>query len=250
MPPSSTPHDVPRADAHHKVWKRPWDVAVSVACYGPLRRGPAAGDLPFPHDTGLPEPHPPANTHPPGLVDHTTWVALMGYDPSRGRLRFGEAIERVSLFEAVALANRLSERDGLPPCYSLVCEPHPDDVFRTPNAPAVHVGCPLLDQLFCVDPRRCVATRLDAECGYRLPTPEEWRTSGRHDGELAEWLWEDNIRALDTSESTLVAGRSRLSSSTIPKDRMAPTLASMKASHIGFRLVRDDAMSAIQPTPK
>lgn len=171
---------------------------------------------------------------------------MTGYDPTRGRIARSPAAERVTFFEALAFANRLSALHGLPQCYALTCAPHEADPADapTPPAPSLHVGCPRLDQPFCVDPRACTVERLPGPCGFRLPTVAEWRehfleSRRASNTDLAEWLWDDSRATLDSSSPAPVGGSTRLSSADTPPDRVAPTLTALKASHVGFRLMLD-----------
>lgn len=145
----------------------------------------------------------------------------MGYDP---RLSTSTpAVCRVSFYEALELANQLSERSGLAPCYMLHCE--------GPATP----GCAREGQPYCEDLRKCTASRNAGPCGYRLPT------TGGGDGELAIWLEPETF-----GEVCLVGGRTRLSSPDTAPHRRAPTRCGLRADHIGIRLL---AAPAEAPSP-
>lgn len=137
----------------------------------------------------------------------------MGYDPRLSAAH--PAVTRVSFFEALELANALSERAGLAPCYEVVC-----DGAATP-------GCARMGQPYCEDLRKCTTRRREGPCGYRLPE----RASG--DGELAVWL---EGGADPVQGGCVVGGRTRLSSADTDPERRAPVRCALRADHVGVAL--------------
>lgn len=138
----------------------------------------------------------------------------MGYDPRLSAAH--PAVTRVSFFEALELANALSERAGLPACYEVSCEG------------AATAGCARMGQPYCEDLRRCTTRRLEAPCGYRLPE----RGSG--DGELAVWL--EGGEGQRGGGVCVVGGRTRLSSADTDPERRAPVRCALRADHVGVAL--------------
>lgn len=149
-----------------------------------------------------------------GLVTAALFSAVMGYDP---RLSPDHgAVTRVSFFEALELANALSARAGMAPCYEVRCDA------------AALVGCAREGQPYCEDLRKCTARRSQGQCGYRLPD------NGSGDGEVAVWLERDG-------ELCAVGGRTRLSSPHTETTRRAPVRCTLKADHVGIALTSGEA---------
>lgn len=163
-----------------------------------------------------------------GLVSAALFLAVMGYDPRLSRDQV--AVTRVSFFEALAFANAVSARAGLPPCYEVQCDG------------AMTSGCAREGQPYCEDLRKCTARRSAATCGYRLPE------DGSGDGEVAVWLERDG-------ESCVVGGRTRLSSPDTEIARRAPVRCALKAEYIGIALTLGEGASpspgrgGAQPSP-
>lgn len=154
-----------------------------------------------------------------GPVAASLFSAVMGYDP---RLSPDHgAVTRVSFFEALELANALSTRAGMPPCYEVRCDG------------AAMVGCAREGQPYCEDLRKCTAHRSQGPCGYRLPE------DGSGDGEVAVWLERDG-------DLCAVGGRTRLSSPDAGTTRRAPVRCTLKADHVGIALTRGENTS---PSP-
>ena len=103
------------------------------------------------------------------VQDHETtqaeWTSAMARNPSYFRSCGGSCpVERVSFWDALTYLNKLSERDGLEPCYELHgC--HGD----------LGSGCDT-DRAFCEESHGCRRLRFHgmACTGYRLPTEREW----------------------------------------------------------------------------
>jgi hypothetical protein len=184
------------------------------------------------------------------LVGAGLWRDIVGVDPARGSVELApEVVTRVSVFDIAAFANRLSARAGLAPCYRLECDVGPEYGGGVASGERVawllreRAGCPRADQPWCIDANACrVELTGDDACGYRLPTLSEWSQqqsiSGPGAGAVAEWVWPDQAMHLDARTSAFVAGRTALSTATVPADRVVPAVAAMKAMHIGFRLAR------------
>ena len=120
-------------------------------------------------------------------VTQGQWRTLMGSRPSY----FSECgdscpVERVSWYEAVAFANKVSERAGLPFCYRLEdCSGH------------LGGGCSE-SEAYCAGDYRCnMVESMGPTCrGYRLATESEWEwaaragTAGsRHGSDLGSIAW-------------------------------------------------------------
>ena len=120
------------------------------------------------------------------------WRRLMGGNPSYfaagGDDGDQRPVERVSFFDALAFANRLSESEGLAACYRL------EYCLGAPG-----LGC-AEGERSCSGSYYCSrVTALYDECdGYRLPTRTEWRYAAQGDRETRYW-WGDELSPEDAN---------------------------------------------------
>ena len=131
-------------------------------------------------------------------VTQAQWRAVMGGNPSYFQENGdNKPVERVTWYAAVAYLNRLSEREGLSPCY-VTSGPKGD-----PNDGGTE---PYSDGGFSFE-----SVTFTAGCtGYRLPTEAEWEYAGRAGTTAARYgelnaiaWWGDN----SGSETHPVAGK-------------------------------------------
>lgn len=132
-------------------------------------------------------------------VDHDYWITdteitqgdwrrLMGGNPSH--FRDGgdlHPVERVNFFDVLLFANRLSQREGLTPCYRL-------EACRGVAGSGCGGEGSCDGDFFCSG----VTPLHDACDGYRLPTRTEWRYAAQGDRETVFW-WGDELSPEDAN---------------------------------------------------
>ncbi len=122
-------------------------------------------------------------------VTRRLWQEVMGKQPKYGWWPTGPAdnrpVTKVNWFEAIEFCNRLSEKEGLEPCYQL---------SRYENASKVEVD---------------IEVTWTSRKGYRLLTEAEWEYACRA-GTTTRWWFGDDMAKLDESAWHSENARKRL----------------------------------------